>query len=131
MEPMFVSRTATSAIASLAALLVAVGTSACTTGGASSSSPGGAASTSAAAPGTSAPGGGASASGRAGSTAIVPQASTLHWQSCGGQLAGLQCTSLQVPLNYADPGGRKITIALSLVPAFAPPGLLPGVTLVD
>jgi pimeloyl-ACP methyl ester carboxylesterase len=131
MEPMFVSRTATFAIASLAALLVAVGTSACTTGGASSSSPGGAASTSAAAPGTSAPGGGASASGRAGSTAIVPQASTLHWQSCGGQLAGLQCTSLQVPLNYADPGGRKITIALSMVPATAPPAQQQGVMLVN
>jgi pimeloyl-ACP methyl ester carboxylesterase len=128
---MFVSRTATSAIASLAALLVAAGTSACTTGGASSSSPGGAASTSAAAPGTSAPGGGASASGRAGSTSIVPQASALHWQSCGGQLAGLQCTSLQVPLNYADPGGRKITIALSMVPATAPPAQQQGVMLVN
>jgi pimeloyl-ACP methyl ester carboxylesterase len=61
----------------------------------------------------------------------VPQASALHWRSCGGQLAGLQCASLQVPLNYADPGGRKITLALSMVPATAPPAQQQGVMLVN
>jgi pimeloyl-ACP methyl ester carboxylesterase len=61
----------------------------------------------------------------------VPQASTLHWQPCTGQLTGLQCTSLQVPLNYADPGGRKVTIALSMIPATAPPAQQQGVMLVN
>jgi pimeloyl-ACP methyl ester carboxylesterase len=69
----------------------------------------------------------------AGSAAIVPRASTsaLNWQACSGQLAGLECASLQVPLNYADPGGRKITIALSMVPATAPASQQQGVMLVN
>ena len=61
----------------------------------------------------------------------MPQASTLHWQACTGQLAGMQCASLQVPLNYADPGGRKITLALSMVPATAPASQQQGVMLVN
>ena len=61
----------------------------------------------------------------------MPQASSLHWSACTGQLAGLQCASLQVPLNYADPGGRKITIALSMVPATAPPAEQQGVMFVN
>ena len=132
MEAMSVSRTATLAMTSLAALLVAVGLPACTSGGASPA-PAGSTSTSAAAPGVSAPGGSAAPSGGApaGSPAIVPQASTLHWSACSGQLAGLQCASLQVPLSYADPGGRKITIALSMVPATAPPAEQQGVMLVN
>ncbi len=130
---MTASRTATSAIAPLAALLVVLGASACTTGGASSVSPSGAASTSAAAPGTSASGGAASASGSAapGSADIVPHASTLHWQPCGSQLAGLQCTTLQVPLNYADPSGRKITLALDMAPATAPAAEQQGIMLTN
>ena len=36
------------------------------------------------------------------------------------QGASLQCASLQVPLDYAHPAGRKITLALSRVPATAP-----------
>jgi pimeloyl-ACP methyl ester carboxylesterase len=132
MDAMSVSRTATLAMTSLAALLVAVGLPACTSGGASPA-PAGSTSTSAAAPGVSAPGGSAAPSGGApaGSPAIVPQASTLHWSACSGQLAGLQCASLQVPLSYADPGGRKITIALSMVPATAPPAEQQGVMLVN
>src|SRR6185437_15297148 len=120
----------------LAALLVALGLSACTSG---SASPGSAsASASAAAPSAPVSGGAAtgsastgSASTAAGSADIVPQASALHWQACGGQLSGLRCASLQVPLNYADPGGRKITIALSMVPATAPPSRQQGVMLVN
>ena len=132
MEAMSVSRTAALAVTSLAALLVAVGLPACTSGGASPA-PAGSSSASAAAPGVSASGGSAAPSGEApaGSAAIVPQASTLDWHACGGQLAGLQCASLQVPLNYADPGGRKITIALSMVPATAPPAEQQGVMLVN
>ena len=130
---MVVSRTATLVMTSLAALLVALGLSACTSGPAASTQAGGSTSTSAAAPGASSSGGAASAPGAAaaGSAAIVPQASALHWRSCGGQLAGLQCASLQVPLNYADPGGRKITLALSMVPATAPPAQQQGVMLVN
>ena len=48
-----------------------------------------------------------------------------------GQLAGLECATLAVPLNYADPGGRKITLALSMVPATAPAAKQQGVLLVN
>jgi len=122
---------ATFALASLAVLAVAGGLSACTTGG-SATAPGSTASrpSSSAAMGAGSPvpdsGGYA-----AGSSAIVPPASALHWPACTGQLAGLDCTSLQVPLNYADPGGRKITIALSMAPATAPAAQQQGVMLVN
>ena len=43
----------------------------------------------------------------------------------------MQCASLSVPLNYADPGGRKITIALSMVAATAPKSKQQGVMLVN
>ncbi len=36
-----------------------------------------------------------------------------------------------MPLNYADPGGRKITIALSMVPATAPAAQQQGVMFVN
>lgn len=134
MEPMVISR-ATSALASLAALAVVAGLSGCTSGGASPSTAG----TSPSAPGTTAAparsAGGTSVPGArsdpAGSAAIVPRTSTLHWQACTGSLAGLRCASLQVPLNYADPSGRKITIALSMVPATAPASQQQGVMLVN
>src|SRR5579859_5545101 len=134
MEPMFVSRTATLGMTSLAAALILASLSACTSGSASPEPAGGTVATSAAAPGAATSGGAASVAGSAaaaGSSAIVPQASALHWQACGGQLAGLRCASLQVPLNYADPGGKKITIALYMVPATAPPARQQGVMLVS
>lgn len=43
----------------------------------------------------------------------------------------MKCASLSVPLNYADPGGRKVTIALSMVPATAPTSQQQGVMLVN
>jgi len=43
----------------------------------------------------------------------------------------MQCASLKVPLNYADPGGRKITIALSMVAATAPKNKQQGIMLVN
>ncbi len=61
----------------------------------------------------------------------MPEASTLHWSACTGSLAGAECTSLQVPLNYADPDGRKITLALSMIPATAPVSKQQGVLLVN
>jgi pimeloyl-ACP methyl ester carboxylesterase len=125
---MSVPRKVTFATTSLAALLVALGLSACTSS-APSAPAGGGTSASAAGPGTTAaPSQGAAA---AGSAAIVPKVSSLPWRACTGQLAGLQCASLQVPLNYADPGGRKISIALSMVPATAPPAQQQGVMLVN
>jgi pimeloyl-ACP methyl ester carboxylesterase len=61
----------------------------------------------------------------AGSTA------TLSWHSCPSEGPSAQCASLQVPVNYADPGGRKITLALSEIPATAPPAKQQGVLLVN
>jgi pimeloyl-ACP methyl ester carboxylesterase len=58
-------------------------------------------------------------------------ASALKWHACTGQLAGLECAALQVPLNYADPSGRKITLALSMAPATAPVSQQQGVLLVN
>jgi pimeloyl-ACP methyl ester carboxylesterase len=43
----------------------------------------------------------------------------------------MRCASLSVPLNYADPGGRKITLALSEIPATAPAAQRQGVLLVN
>jgi len=132
---MLISR-ATSALTAIAALAVAVGLSACSSVGAASSATPAASSPSAAgaASGTASSPAGTSAgskSAAAGSAAIVPQASKLNWKPCTGQLSGQQCASLQVPLNYADPGGRKITIALSMVPATAPAAQQQGVMFVN
>jgi pimeloyl-ACP methyl ester carboxylesterase len=120
----------------LAVLAVAGLASACTSG--APAAPGGAGSASSpagATPASPSSGSAGSSSGgasyAAGSAAIVPAQSRLNWQSCGSSLAGLECTSIQVPLNYADPGGRKITIALSMVPATAPASQQQGVLLVN
>ena len=43
----------------------------------------------------------------------------------------MQCASLPVPLDYAHPGGRKITLALSRVAATAPASQQQGVLLVN
>jgi len=55
----------------------------------------------------------------------------LSWRTCTEQGAALQCARLQVPLDYAHPGGRKITLALSEVPATAPAAERQGVLLVN
>jgi len=59
--------------------------------------------------------------------------STLNWQSCanGGTVASLRCGRIQVPVNYADPSGRKITLALTEVPATAPASQQQGIMLVN
>jgi pimeloyl-ACP methyl ester carboxylesterase len=41
------------------------------------------------------------------------------------------CTTLSVPLDYADPGGRHITLALDMVPATAPVSRQQGIMLVN
>ncbi|WKE68768.1 alpha/beta hydrolase [Streptomyces sp. WP-1] len=41
----------------------------------------------------------------------------LTWKKCAtGDYPTLECASLKVPLNHADPAGRQITLALSRVP---------------
>jgi pimeloyl-ACP methyl ester carboxylesterase len=71
---------------------------------------------------------------RQASGSILPLHAALHWHSCSGQLAteGVpDCTMLSVPLNYADPGGRHISLALDMVPATAPQSRQQGVMLVN
>jgi hypothetical protein len=41
------------------------------------------------------------------------------------------CTMLSVPVNYADPGGRHISLALDMVPATAPQSQQQGIMLVN
>jgi pimeloyl-ACP methyl ester carboxylesterase len=43
----------------------------------------------------------------------------------------MQCASLPVPLDYSHPAGRKITLALSMIPATAPPAKRQGDLLVN
>ncbi|MGW3209894.1 alpha/beta hydrolase [Streptomyces sp. NPDC001135] len=44
-------------------------------------------------------------------------AARLAWTKCGtDEYPTLQCASLKVPLDHADPSGRQITLALSRVP---------------
>ena len=65
---------------------------------------------------------------------IVPSNSTLQWHSCSGLIAQVgirDCTMLSVPLNYADPGGRHISLALDMIPATAPASQQQGILLVN
>jgi pimeloyl-ACP methyl ester carboxylesterase len=65
---------------------------------------------------------------------IIPTDSTLRWHACTGQLGQLNvpdCTMLSVPLNYADPGGRHISLALDMIPATAPRSQQQGILLVN
>ena len=55
----------------------------------------------------------------------------LDWQPCTVSGASMQCASLAVPLDYARPSGRKITLALSMVPATAPQAERQGDLLVN
>ena len=66
---------------------------------------------------------------------VVPgPSSTLHWHSCAGPLAQLgapECAMLSVPVDYAKPGGRHISLALDMVPATAPKSQQQGILLVN
>ncbi|HEY1618185.1 MAG TPA: alpha/beta fold hydrolase, partial [Streptosporangiaceae bacterium] len=55
----------------------------------------------------------------------------LRWRPCPKVGRGLRCASLRVPLNYAKPDGRQLTLALSEIPATAPPGRRLGALLVN
>lgn len=91
-------------------------------------------------------GSGGAASPTGGSTSTAPgnagvaagPAAAVHWRKCPPATASgapdggrMQCATLRVPLNYQQPAGRKITIALSEVPATAPAGQRQGVLLVN
>jgi pimeloyl-ACP methyl ester carboxylesterase len=85
---------------------------------------------------TASGGGGPGSSGTPGSSAAssaaaAGQAPALRWHSCAVQGARMQCASLQVPLDYTHPGGRKITLALSEVAATAPASQQQGDMLVN
>ena len=88
--------------------------------------------------GCSSPGSGAPASPGAPVLSGPPLTSAaLHWRPCPSAAGGapnsrrLRCADLQVPVNYADPSGRKITLALSEIPATAPAARRQGVLLVN
>ncbi|MEU5362010.1 alpha/beta hydrolase [Streptomyces sp. NPDC005925] len=50
-------------------------------------------------------------------SAPATSAAELAWKTCGtGGHPALQCASLKVPLDHADPRGRQITLALSRIP---------------
>jgi pimeloyl-ACP methyl ester carboxylesterase len=78
-----------------------------------------------------------------GSSDQLAAASGLSWHACAQATVGppssgalppasrMKCAHLQVPLNYADPTGRKITLALSEIPATAPVGRRLGALLVN
>src|SRR5262245_36292445 len=74
--------------------------------------------------------------GPAGSPATSPpvaagQQEALHWHSCAVPGTSMRCASLRVPVDYRHPGGRKITLALSEVPATAPAAQQQGDLLVN
>ena len=63
----------------------------------------------------------------AGAPAVADRPPTIAWHACqtgpeddtGAELdrAGAQCGELTVPLDYAHPGGRAISVAMSRIPA--------------
>jgi pimeloyl-ACP methyl ester carboxylesterase len=109
--------------AGLAALLAVT---ACTSAGSTAASP--------SSPDPASTSSGPSAASRAADGPIVPTDSKLHWQRCSGTLAdeGIRdCTMLSVPLNYADPAGRHISLALDMIPATAPASQQQGIMLVN
>ena len=59
------------------------------------------------------------------------RAAALHWHPCTVSGFSLQCASLRVPLDYSHPAGRKISLALSMVPATAPAASQQGDLLVN
>ncbi len=66
-----------------------------------------------------------------GKPSASPPRPALSWRPCPDVGRRLRCASLRVPLDYSKPGGRKITLALSEVPATAPAGRRQGVLLVN
>ncbi|WP_335979350.1 alpha/beta fold hydrolase [Streptomyces sp. CA2R106] len=92
----------------------------------------------AAAPAQAATGPAAARTAAAAVTAVTPAAGTISWSPCpdsdplvGTLLKGLECGSLRVPLDYAEPGGRQITLALTRARHTAPDDQYQGVVLLN
>src|SRR5262245_28024293 len=47
----------------------------------------------------------------------APAAATINWQPCGEDAPGVDCATIEVPLDYARPHGLKIHIGLARRPA--------------
>jgi len=79
----------------------------------------------------------AALAGCSGSSGQSTAVSRLRWHPCPAAAAGeptagrLLCAQLQVPLDYSHPTGRRITLALSEIPATAPASQQQGVLLVN
>ncbi|MER5470051.1 alpha/beta fold hydrolase [Streptomyces sp. NPDC002685] len=70
--------------------------------------------------------------------ATGPAAAGIAWSPCpdtdpvlGSLLKGLDCGSVQVPLDYADPDGRKISLALTRAVHTAPDSQYQGVVILN
>ncbi|HVB45208.1 MAG TPA: alpha/beta hydrolase [Streptosporangiaceae bacterium] len=74
--------------------------------------------------------GSAGGQGSGGTASLVP-VSAVRWHACGTTSTSVLCGTLAVPLNYGDPNGRKIRLALSEVPATAPASQRLGILLVN
>jgi pimeloyl-ACP methyl ester carboxylesterase len=83
--------------------------------------------------GSAAPSGasGAGSSGGTPASSGAAAGAALSWHPCSGQQRSMQCANLQVPLDYGNPSGRKITLALSRILATAPASQRQGVLLVN
>jgi pimeloyl-ACP methyl ester carboxylesterase len=68
---------------------------------------------------------------RASASTTAQVHSSLHWTPCLSEGPNVECAMLSVPLNYADPSGRHIQIALDMVPATAPAREQQGIMLVN
>ena len=73
----------------------------------------------------------ASPAGAAASASADRPATSVAWHACPQVDQQLQCGSLRVPMNYQQPRGRQLTLALSRIPATAPASKRQGVLLVN
>ncbi|MFJ3900079.1 alpha/beta hydrolase [Streptomyces sp. NPDC090025] len=51
----------------------------------------------------------------AAATGSAPGSAALDWTACGPAGLGQQCATLKVPLDYADPDGRQVDLAVSRI----------------
>jgi pimeloyl-ACP methyl ester carboxylesterase len=77
------------------------------------------------------PGGGSQSGQASGGPVASGGTPGVRWHACAGSNASMRCGRLKVPLDYARPSGRTITLALSEVPATAPPAKRQGILLVN
>ncbi|MEV4110509.1 alpha/beta hydrolase [Nonomuraea sp. NPDC049695] len=54
-----------------------------------------------------------------GALIVVPHASGLEWRACqeAGRPKEMECASVEVPLDWAEPDGRKISVRIARLPA--------------